>query len=446
MPDKFLLIERMIKEYWNGQLPEMFERELTPISKSDHIRDIIGPRRSGKTYLMFLTIRKLVEEHKVPKEATIYLNLENRRLSPVDVEHLDAVLELINSRQLIRKYGQVHLFLDEIQRLSGWERFIRSIYDDFKGRLRIYISGSSSKLLGGETATLLTGRHLTVQVFPLDFREFLRFKGLEVKDGTKADALSDARTAEIKGHVREYLLYGGFPEVVQSSQKDDVLSQLFTDIVHRDVVARASIRNSPVLDEFAQFLASIAGGLLSFHKMSKYLKSRNIKVSVPTLIRYFTLMKEAFLFFDNPLFSYNIRAQNQNPRKVYCIDNGFARMMSQGPDEDWGKLIENLVAVQFLRQGIPSYYWRASDQKEVDLILRYHRRLLPIQVCYDLSRADTREREFSSLLSCMTQLKLKDGWIINMDTEGTQRHDGKRVILLPLWKFLLFGLGQRYSK
>jgi len=439
MPDNLPLVEKVIEDYWATPLPKMVDRGKKPSAISDHLVDIVGPRRSGKTYLMFLTIKKLMTEQNVPKEAILYINLENRRLSPVSNEHLDAIMEFIVSRQLFNRYGKVHLFLDEIQRVQGWERHLRSIYDENKGRLQIYISGSSSKLLAGETATLLTGRHLTFPVFPLDFREFLRFRGIEVQEKS-ADDLSEKKAARIKGNVKEYLIHGGFPEVVLREQKDELLSQLFTDIIQRDVVARAHIRHTAVLDEFSQFIASLSSGLLSFNKMSKYFESRNIKVSVPTLTRFFALMKDAFLFFDSPLFSFNLRAQAQNPRKVYCIDNGFARLMHKGPGEDWGNLLENLVAIQFHRRGIPTFYWRSQDQKEVDIIVRHGKRTVPIQVCYDLSRADTQAREVGALLAAMKELKVGKGWLINIGMEGVQHHGGNRINLVSLWKFLLFGL------
>ncbi|MEA1864762.1 MAG: AAA family ATPase [Euryarchaeota archaeon] len=163
-----------IEEYWQRDLPRTMSREIEPILKSDLINDIIGPRRAGKTYLMFLTIKKLLSIG-VDKKATIYLNFEDRRLLPSTPEYLNDLVEFIHARRLL-DHGKIFIFLDEIQRIEGWESYIRSIYDEFKGKIKIFVSGSTSKLTESELSHLLTGRHLTTRVFPLGFGEFLRFK------------------------------------------------------------------------------------------------------------------------------------------------------------------------------------------------------------------------------------------------------------------------------
>ena len=157
-----------IEEYWQRDLPLTIPREIEPILKSDLINDIIGPRRAGKTYLMFLAIKKLLSSG-VDKKATIYLNFEDRRLLPSTPEYLNDLVEFIHARRLL-DHEMIFVFLDEIQRIEGWESYIRSIYDEFKGKIKIFISGSTSKLTESELSHLLTGRHLTTPGLPAQLR------------------------------------------------------------------------------------------------------------------------------------------------------------------------------------------------------------------------------------------------------------------------------------
>jgi len=422
-------ISQVIREYWDSPIPTVKERNIYPSLDDDLVNDIIGPRRSGKTYLMFLTIKRLIEKH--PKESTIYLNFEDRRLLPSKGTQFNDIIEFIHAEKVLERFGKVYLFLDEVQRIDGWERYIRSYYDEFKGRIKIFISGSSSTLIGKETSKLMTGRHLTITVLPLSFGEFLDFKGIKMN----RRPLTEAQEAKIKKELKEYLLYGGFPELVLNEDKGPRISQLMSDLISRDVLSRPDVRNKVAIEEFANFLAANVSNLLSFGKMAKYLKGMGVKISVPTLITYFKHMKDAFIFFDNTIFSYKIKDQLQYPRKIYCIDNGLANMGSSEIGERFGSLCENMVAVELLRRGLKTNYW--SDGKEVDFIVRSGRTIDPIQVCYDMKSPQTKERETKALVKCMDALGVRRGRIITFDFEGTEKVDNKRIYIQPLWKFLL---------
>jgi len=280
-----------IEEYWQRDLPKVREREIELKLKSDLINDIIGPRRSGKTYLMFSTIKKLLDSG-VNKKATIYLNFEDRRLLPLTSEYLNDLIEFIHARRL-QDHEKVYVFLDEIQRIDNWEQYLRSIYDEFKGKIKLFVSGSTSKLIKSEMSYLLTGRHLTTYVFPLSFREFLLFNNVDyIKE-----YLTEEDTAIIKEMLREYILHGGFPEIVLTeSNKEEIVQTLFVDIISRDVISRIK-KKSEIIDGLSYFLSSNIGKPISFSKMSKMMNSGGYKISVPTLERYFFIMKEVFLFF-----------------------------------------------------------------------------------------------------------------------------------------------------
>jgi len=425
-----------IEEYWRKDLLAVLERKTRLKIETDLINDVIGPRRSGKTYLMFFTISELLGSG-IEKEATIYLNFENRKLLPLTPEYFNHIIELIYARDLLKKHEKIYLFLDEVQRIDGWERYVRSIYDEFKGRIKIFLSGSTSRLTKSELSYLLTGRHLTTFVFPLSFEEFLSFKNFVAKK-----PLIEEDVAKVNRYLEEYMAFGGFPEVVLTGEeKGDILETLFSDIINRDIAPRAK-KSREVVEEIAYFLSTYTGKPTSFSKLAKVLKSRGTKISVPTLEKYFNHTKEAFLFFDLKVFSYKIKDQLQHPKKIYAIDSGLANFSSFKISADYGRVMENLVAVELLRRTTEPkkevYYWKDYTGKEVDFLVKEGPKVKQlIQACYDISDPDTKKRETKSLLKASSELGCNNLLTITWDYEGEEEIKNKRITYKPLWKWLL---------
>lgn len=430
------MIKELIYNYWDAELPKVIERDIEVDVESDLINDFVGPRRAGKTYLMFGTIKKLLK--KIDKKATVYLNFENRRLYPLSPEMFNQVISFLYQENLFEKHKRIYLFFDEIQRVEGWERFVRSIYDEFKGKVKIFVSGSSSNLLSKEYGKLLTGRHLTVSVFTLSFKEFLEFKGF------KLDILSEKKIAQIKKLFEEYLAFGGFPEVVLStkSEKENLLNQLFLDIISRDILARVGIRKERFLEDFAYYLCGNISNLLSFNKMRNHFSNRGIKISVPTLESYLNLTENAFLFFETLIFSYSIKSQLQYPRKIYCLDNGLANLIGFKFSENIGRIYENMVAIEFYRKyfnvpGAEIFYWKDPKNREVDFVIKNKLNIRQlVQVCYKLDD-EIRDREIDSLIRASQELKCDNLMIISSDYEGNIKLKDKKLKFIPLWKWLI---------
>lgn len=426
------VIGQIIREYWTRDLPKIKNRDIDISLEKNFITDIVGPRRAGKTYLMFLTIKKIIE--KTSKESTIYINFENRKLLPSRETYFNDIIEFIYGENLLEKYRTVYLFLDEVQRIEKWEQYVRSVYDEFKGKIKIFVSGSSANLLSKEYSKLLTGRHLTTHVTPLSFKELLDFKKINIS----SKKFTEQEESIIKKKLSEYLKTGGFPDVVLGKEKEEIISQLFTDIVTRDVLSRVDIRKEDVVEEFSYYLASNVSNLLSFNKMKNYFTSRGIKISVPTLTNYFWHLKNAFLFFDSLIFSYTIKDQMQYPRKIYCIDNGIVNIVGFKLSENIGNIYENTVANELVRQGNKIYYWKNRQQEEVDFVVKNGTQVKQlIQVCYDLDDVDTKKREIKSLIKAMNSFKLDEGLIITEKINDVETIDNKKIIYKPLWRWLL---------
>ena len=421
-------VSQVIREFWGRDLPDMHPRNIEGMLDDDLIRDIVGPRRSGKTYLMFLLVKDI--ERRSSRRASIYLNFENRRVIQRKQSIFDDIMEFLHFEGILEEFWRIFLFLDEVQHIETWERYVRSIYDEYKGRIKIFVTGSCSNLLSDEYASLLTGRHITRRVLPLRFQEYLIFNGMEPEKSFDTER-SSSRTA---GMFDEYLVRGGFPEIVLDGPNLEMSSQLFTDIIARDITSRVGIRNREALMDLADFLVRNVGGLLSFNKISRYFKSRSTPVSVPTLISYFEMMKGAFLFFDATILSKNMRDRKQYPRKIYCIDNAFLSTSGTGK----GQLLENAVAGELMRRGYNLHYWRSlRGDLEVDFVLDLGEKQHPVQVCSDMTNLATSEREYRALDRCMEEMGSKEGTILTINEEGSRELSHGIVHIIPTWKFFL---------
>jgi predicted AAA+ superfamily ATPase len=422
--DKLTEIE---EEFWRKELPILKEREIKLDLETELINDIIGVRRAGKSSLMLLTISKL------GKEKSLYINFENRKLLPLTEKYFDAIVELIYERDLLNKFEKLYLFLDEVQRIEGWEKYVRSIYDEFKGKIKIFISGSTSKLTASKLSYLLSGRHLTTYVFPLSFREFLGFKDFKIPK-----FFVEEDRAKIFGFLKEYIEFGGFPEVVLSSKKEEMLETLMLDIINRDVLPYVTKRKE-VVEDFVYFLCSNSGKLLSFNKMAKLFT----RVSVVTAQKIFELLRDVLLFFDFSFFSPTVKAQLQYPRKIVCVDSGFINQFGFKFSEDRGRLIENLVGIDLLRRfGVVGktkiFYWKDYQQNEVDFVLKEGLKVKQlVQVTYASAKDEVEKREIKALVKASDLLKCKDLLCITWDYEDEIKAENKKIVFKPLWKWLI---------
>ncbi len=421
-----------IEEERKKQAEGIRDRETKLKSETDLINDAIGCRRAGKTSLMKLEMKKLI--NKIGKKSVIYINFENRKLYPLTHEYFNDLIQIIYEDGIL-KQSKVYLFLDEIQRVKDWEKYIRSIYDEFKGKIKIFISGSSSKLTKTKMSYLLSGRHLTTVVFPLGLKEFLHFSNINSEK-----PITEEKEVIIKKAVRRYLSRGGFPEIVLT-KNEELIETLFLDIINRDIAPK--VKNKEILEEIAYFLCGNSAKLISFSKLVKLLKSRGVKVSVPTLERYFNLMKEAFLFFDFTIFSYKVKDQLQYPRKIYCIDNGFVNYFGFHFSEDAGRIMENAVAIELYKFSqqhpkIKVFYFKTFQQEEVDFVIKEGIRVKQlIQVCYNIEDEKTKQKEIKALLKASKELKCKNLLLITEDNEGEERIENRKIKHIPLWKWLL---------
>ena len=378
-----------------------FRREILPNMPvlQSHALIITGIRRCGKSTLL----RQILEASDGEK---LFLSFEDPRLFNFEIsdfEILDGIIE--NS-----KSGT--LFFDEIQVIDGWELYVRQKLDE---GFRVVVTGSNASMLSRELGTKLTGRHISKELFPFSYREFLGFKNL------RADEKS----------LQKYMSTGGFPEFIKINNTD-ILTGLFHDILNRDIIVRHGIRDARSLKNLAVYLVSNAGNLVTAGKLQQAL---HIK-SAATVLDYFSFLEDAYLVSFMPKFNYSLKARMVNPRKIYVIDPGIINIASNSFAENKGHLLENLIYWELRRQGKELYYFN-ENKAECDFVVMENEKLeRVIQVCYELL-PENREREIRGLTAAMDFFQTNNGLIISFNQDDAFMYNGNRIEVLPAWKFLM---------
>ncbi len=430
------IIKTILTEWKEKNLPEIYEREINLFDYSKltvpKIIVITGFRRVGKTYIALHLIKRLLKEKT--RENIIYLNFEDERI-PAKTEFLT---QIIPTAKQISKEKIDFLFLDEIQIIPNWSKWLRRIYDN--NDIKIFVSGSSSKMSSNEIPTELRGRFLEVKVFPLSFKEFLRFKGIKFDINTVR--YSENRKAELLNILNEYIEYGSLPEIVLSEdgKKEEIAISYYQTVVRRDIIERHNIKNEEALKALLRLMLNSTK--YSVSKLYNNLKSLNYGIGKTTLQHYLGYIENSYFMFTVPIFSYKIKDQMQYARKNYFIDNVFLTKISTKFSKNYGRLYENIVAIELKRRNKDIYYWESSLHEEVDFVVKEGNSVKQlIQVCYNLSDFETKKREIRALLKASKELKCRNLLIITEDYEKEETVEwfgtkGK-IKMIPIWKWLL---------
>jgi predicted AAA+ superfamily ATPase len=351
-----------------------------------------------------------------------YLNFDSQQL-------LDAWDANLVMRMLDDVYpGYDYLLLDEVQNLEGWDLWVSELYRIGKN---LVITGSNAKMLSSEMATVLTGKYLQVEMLPFSLEEFFDWNKLELHN------LKPEQDAECKVLTDDYMRNGGYPEVVASRQLvRSYLDTLFDSIVWKDVAKRHNVRNITDLNNLAMYLVSNFCNPLSANELSKELGFS----SVNTTKKFMDYLHEPYLFYYLSRYNNKLKLMKKAPRKVYVVDNGFVAAKAFSLSENLGRLLENQVFIELIRQGYDTektmFYYRSRNDKEVDFVLRKETRVERlVQVCYDLSSPKTEKREVDSIVECAGELKCSNLTIVTKEDERTIEKDGYTINVLPISKF-----------
>jgi len=396
--------------------------EIAKLLSSRHIKILAGIRRCGKSTILYQIIQKLIKNGISPKNI-IFINMEDEALLEADFDKIiEAYLENIAVK------GDIYLFIDEIQNRKKWEFWVKTQYD-LKKFKQIFISGSSSSLLLSKYASLLTGRQFSFLAYPLSFNEFLRFKN----QNYDLKLITKEQKAKVKSLLKEYLQYGGFPEVVLEKEKHRILIEYYASIIERDIIAKYNLEEKKVKD-LCRYILSNISSLHSYKRLASL-----VNLSPTTIISYLHYIEDSYLFYQVPIFSYKVRDHLQYPRKIYCADTGLINSVAFQFSSNIEKLYENAVFIELKRRNKEVYYWKSKQQYEVDFIIKDGLKIKElIQICCDINKLDTKDRELRALLKGAEELKCSKLLVITKETEGEETIDGRKVKFIPLWKYLLF--------
>lgn len=359
---------------------------------------ITGVRRCGKSTLMNQLLKK--------QKKGYYLNLEDPRLGGFDFSDFNKVESIMKEL-----YGEGGVyFFDEIQNVPEWERFVRYLVDK---KERVVLTGSNVSILSKELGTKLTGRHLSIELFPFSFWEFLSLKKQEPSINS----------------FEEYLTSGGFPEYIKK-ENPEVLHELLSDIVMKDIAARFGIKNTAILNKIVIYLISNVGKEFSYNSIKKMFEIKSVK----SVIDYISFFENAYLVFTLPRFSYSYKQQQVNPKKVYSIDNGFSSNNSASFSKDYGKMLENLVFLSLRKKYKDIFYFQ--EKNECDFIIKEKDKITKaFQVCFDFNE-DNKDREINGLLEVLEKFNLKEGIILTYKQDDEFKIKDKKIKVLPVWKWL----------
>lgn len=420
------LFKRLITDYQESSPKQVWSRDYHIPLDHSKIISLLGVRRSGKTFLLYSLINQL--RRQVDPHNIVYINFEDDRLYPLELQDLDHLVEAYFELYPDKRDEKVYFFLDEIQSIEKWEKFVRRIYDTLK--LQIFVTGSSSKLLSREIATSLRGRTLSFEVFPFSFKEYLRYREIEVNMN------SSKSVSFIKNAFNQYLKQGGFAETF--AEEPDIQQKILSDylnlIVFRDVIDRYNVKNRALLRHLIKYAFSNIGTLISFNKLYNEYKSLGYKVSKDTLYNYFTYLEDAYALFTVPIFRNSVREEYRHPRKIYVVDNGFKSLFEVSRSDDFGKLYENAAFLHLRRQTDQVYYFK--QQQEIDFYCQ-RQAIQLINVSYDISNLGTRQREIKSLQEGMAYFDLNEALLLTSEHDEKISVGNQTIIIQPLWKWLL---------
>jgi predicted AAA+ superfamily ATPase len=363
----------------------------------------IGMRRVGKTFMLFQEIRRLLDA-QIPIERILYLNLEDDRLLPANKSDLAELLDAFYTLYPDNHNHECYFFLDEIQNVDDWPIVVRRFLDSKK--IRIYLTGSSSKLLSKEISTSLRGRSFAKEIWPYSFSEYLTAHQHEPMPQVLGKKDQDI----YYGYLVDYLLQGGFPAIqqLQVEERRVILQDYVDTVVFRDIIERHHITNISLIKYLVKSLINLTACDFSPNKFYNDLKSKGFKVSKDTIYNYIQYIEDAFLSFSVPLYSESLRKTQVNRKKIYTVDSGLVNAYAMSFSNNFGRMFENLIYLDLRRAGDDIYYYQTKEGYSIDFYTRDLKGAFHLyQVVWDTNDQQTLARETRALQAAEQELGIK---------------------------------------
>ena len=375
---------------------------------------ITGVRRCGKSVLLQQLRDKL-------EEKDFFFNFDDERLVNFKLEDFATLQECF-----FEFFGEQHIYyFDEIQNIEGWETFVRRLYNEGN---KVIVTGSNARMLSKEMGTHLTGRYISVEVYPFSFAEYLQLEQIEL---SKKDFYLMASRSKLLGYFQAYLEKGGFPKYLQTGSVR-YLSSLYESIIFRDVMARNGLTNDKEIQELAFYLASNATKRITYNSLGKIVGVRH----PDTIKNYLEYIQQTYMIFQLLKYAPSVKTQMLSPKKIYFIDNAIVSRMGFNATDNVGVKLENAVFIELKRRGCDVFYH--ADKKECDFVVREGIRITQAyQVTVKMDDEKTRKREIEGLQEAMDAYDLFEGYIITMEERNELTINGKAIHVVPAWEWML---------
>lgn len=371
------------------------------------VKILAGIRRCGKSTILDMLREDLLANGVRPEQ------IIERRYTSLDLGDLPAAKDMYQDIKAdLNAAGRNYLLLDEVQEIEGWEKAINSLLE--LGNTDIYVTGSNSKLMSSEISTYLTGRYVTIPVFPLSFEEYLTFKA--------GSSLSQ------KELLNEYIRYGGFPIVALGMYDERTAYQIVEGIYHsvisNDIARRHSITNQELFNRVVRFIIENVGKNFSANSIVKFLKSEGRSLTVETIYNYLEWLEKAFVIYRCQRYDLQGKAVLKTQEKFYLADPALKYCMMGFNPKSIASMLENIVYFELRRRGYDVYVGK-NETKEIDFVAVRRDERVYVQVCRELP--DASDREIVNLL------EIKDHYpkyVVTMDELAGGNVEGVRIVHL----------------
>ena len=364
-----------------GFFRDLYFDQINPMMGNKLVKVILGQRRSGKSFVLRMIMKHLIDSG-ISARNILYINKEFEELK--EINNSESLLNAVKIyRENINPVGKVYLFLDEVQEINGWEKAVNSFSQDYVTEYEVFISGSNAHMLSGELATYLSGRYITVNVFPFSFTEFCESSGVGIN----------------KNSYLEYMKTGGIPEILFLKDHETRLNYiraLKDSIILRDVVTRYSVRDTYLLDRIVSFITDSVGSFVSVNSISNYMTSNGYKTNSETVGNYIKYLKDAFFIHESEKYDIKGKKILTGEKKYYINDNGFKSFFHSSFDPAAGKYLENIIYISLIRKGYKVFTGQISGS-EIDFIADKNGEKIYVQAAYLLADEVVIEREFGNL-------------------------------------------------
>lgn len=401
----------------------------------EKIQAVIGPRRVGKTSAMILAMKELLEKKGVHPNHILYFNFEDERVQLTTTD-LDLLLQSWQELYPEVRLSDIWFFFDEIQAAPGWEKFLNRINETITKR--IFFTGSNSSVLHTKIKSVMRGRSIAVEMLPLSFTEYCKF--VDVKPAHYGAGKSRTIAA-----FYDYLQNGGYPETVSlpnQSVRTAFLQEYYASMLLRDIIEYNQLSNYSYLRSLYRIAAASIGKKISIRRMHNQLKANDFNVGMNSVYDVMEMAEAAYLFKRISRFDYSDSKRDKSDKKIYWLDNGLLNANTAQYTGNNGLLLENLAFRELYRRfgtiyDLNIYYYDDASNSCDFIVYREGGTPLPVQVSWNISQADTRDRELKGLLKACTYCNVKEAWLLTAEEESAIELEGVQISVKPMWKWLL---------